>query len=143
MRKLFLTILAGIVALTGCNAQTTKTNEQMVNDKMVNMFELVQKRTPYRTPEGFFEQQERTLKKAIRNQQQVVRPLRRKWWYAAAASALLLIAVYPVIQLVKSSSDQTLTSISDSTPIYSQTSSVSDDWSDFADADIFMDNMNW
>ena len=34
MRKLFLTILAGIVALTGCNAQTTKTNEQMVNDKM-------------------------------------------------------------------------------------------------------------
>ena len=62
---------------------------------------------------------------------------------AVAASALLLIAVYPVIQLVKSSSDQTLTSISDSTPIYSQTSSVSDDWSDFADADIFMDNMNW
>ncbi len=34
MRKLFLTILAGIVALTGCNAQTTKTNEKMVNDKM-------------------------------------------------------------------------------------------------------------
>lgn len=29
MKKLFLTILAGIVALTGCNAQTTKTNEQM------------------------------------------------------------------------------------------------------------------
>ncbi|MBQ7192569.1 MAG: NAD(P)H-dependent oxidoreductase [Paludibacteraceae bacterium] len=34
MRKLFLTILVSIVALTGCNAQTTKTNEQMVNDKM-------------------------------------------------------------------------------------------------------------
>ena len=34
MRKLFLTILAGIVALTGCNAQTTKKNEQMVNEQM-------------------------------------------------------------------------------------------------------------
>ena len=34
MRKLFLTILVSIVVLTGCNAQTTKTNEQMVNDKM-------------------------------------------------------------------------------------------------------------
>ena len=108
-----------------------------------DIFTQVGKRTPFRTPEGFFEQQERTLKKAIRNQQQVVRPLHRKWWYAAAASALLLIAVYPVIQLVKSSSDQTFTSISDSTPIYSQTSSSSDDWSDFADADVFLDNMNW
>ena len=108
-----------------------------------DIFTQVGKRTPFRTPEGFFEQQERTLKKAISNQQLVVRPLRRKWWYAAAASALLFIAVYPVIQLVKSSSDQTLTSVSATTPIYSQTSSVSDDWSDFADADVFLDNMNW
>ena len=108
-----------------------------------DIFTQVGKRTPFRTPEGFFEQQERTLKKAISSQPSVVRPLHRKWWYVAAASALLLIAVYPVIQLVKSSSDQTLTSISDSAPIYSQTSSSSDDWSDFADADVFLDNMNW
>ena len=108
-----------------------------------DIFTQVSKRTPFRTPEGFFEQQERTLKKAISSQPSVVRPLHRKWWYVAAASALLLIAVYPVIQLVKSSSDQTLTSISDSTPIYSQTSSVSDDWSDFAEADLFLENMNW
>ena len=107
-----------------------------------DIFTQVSKRTPFRTPEGFFEQQERTLKKAISNQQPVVRPLYRKWWYAAAASALLLIAVYPVIQLVKSSSDS-LVPASDTTPIYSQTSSVSDDWSDFADADVFLDNMNW
>ena len=107
-----------------------------------DIFTQVGKRTPYRTPEGFFEQQERTLKKAISNQQPVVRPLRRKWWYAAAASALLFIAVYPVMQLVNSSSDS-LVPVSDTTPIYSQTSSISDDWSDFADADIFMDNMNW
>lgn len=107
-----------------------------------DIFTQVGKRTPYRTPEGFFEQQERTLKKAISNQQPVVRPLRRKWWYAIAACALLFIAVYPVMQLVNSSSDS-LVPVSDTTPIYSQTSSVSDDWSDFADADIFMDNMNW
>lgn len=109
----------------------------MVNDKMVNMFELVQKRTPYRMPEGFFEQQEQTLKQAVGSQTSVVTPLRRKWWYVAAATALLLIAVYPVIQLVKSPS------ASDSAPIYSQTSTASDDWSDFAEADVFLDNMNW
>ena len=114
----------------------------MVNEKMVNMFELVQKRTPYRTPEGFFEQQEQTLKKAISSQKSVVTPLRRKWWYAAAASTLLLIAVYPVIQLVHSSSDS-LAPVPDTAPVYSQTSSSSDDWSDFADADVFLDNMNW
>ena len=114
----------------------------MKMNKCENIFTQVGKRTPFRTPEGFFEQQERTLKKAISSQPSVVRPLRHKWWYAAAASALLLIAVYPVIQLVNSSSDS-LVPVSDTTPIYSQTSSVSDDWSDFADADVFLDNMNW
>lgn len=110
-----------------------------------DIFTQVGKRTPYRTPEGFFVKQEKSLKMIVNEVTPAsgIRPLHRKWWYAAAASALLLIAVYPVIQLVKSSSDQTLTSISDSTPIYSQTSSASDDWSDFAEADIFMDNMNW
>ena len=32
MKKIFLTILAGVFALTSCNAQNK--NEQMVNDKM-------------------------------------------------------------------------------------------------------------
>ena len=102
-----------------------------------DIFTQVGKRTPFRTPEGLFEQQEQSLKQAVSRQTSVVRPLRRRWWYAIAACALLLIAVYPVMQLVHSSS------VSDATPIYSQTSSASDDWSDFADADIFMDNMNW
>ena len=102
-----------------------------------DIFTQIGKRTPYRTPEGFFEQQEQTLKKATSSQKSVVRPLRHIWRYAAAASVLLLIAVYPVIQLVKSPS------ATDSAPIYSQTSSASDDWSDFADADVFLDNMNW
>lgn len=105
-----------------------------------DIFTQVGKRTPYRTPEGFFEQQEQTLKKAISNQQPVVRPLHRKWWYAAAASIILIGGIYGVTRLlVYPSASYT----SDSAPIYSQTSPVSDDWSDFADADIFMDNMNW
>lgn len=107
-----------------------------------DIFTQIGKRTPYRTPEGFFEQQEQQLKDKVTMYNVQRKPLRRKWWYAAAASALLLIAVYPVIQLVNSSSDS-LVPVSDTTPIYSQTSSASDDWSDFADADIFMDNMNW
>ena len=102
-----------------------------------DIFTQIGKRTPFRTPEGFFEQQEQTLKKAISSQPSAIRPLHRKWWYAIAACALLLIAVYPVMQLVHSSS------LSDAAPVYSQTSSASDDWSDFADADMFLDNMNW
>lgn len=111
-------------------------------NKYENIFEQVQKMTPYRTPEGFFEQQEQTLKQAVSHQPSAVRPLHRKWWYAIAACAMLLIAVYPVMQLVRSSSD-TLAPVSDTAPVYSQTSSVSDDWSDFAEADVFLDNMNW
>ena len=102
-----------------------------------DIFTQAGKRTPFRTPEGLFEQQEQSLKQAICRQTSVVRPLRRRWWYAIAACALLLIAVYPVMQLVHSSS------VSDAAPVYSQTSSASDDWSDFADADVFLDNMNW
>lgn len=35
MKKIFLTILAGMFALTGCNAETTKkSNNQIANDKM-------------------------------------------------------------------------------------------------------------
>ena len=108
----------------------------MVNDKMVNMFELVQKRTPYRTPEGFFAEQEQTLKKVVSSQKSVVTPLRRKWWYAAAASVILIGGIYGVTHILVSP-------YSDSAPIYSQTSSVSEDWSDFAEADVFLDNMNW
>ena len=104
-----------------------------------DIFTQVGKRTPYSTPEGFFAQQEQTLKMVAREvtPTSVNRPLLSKWWYAIAACALLLIAVYPVAQLIKSPS------ATDNAPIYSQTSSASDDWSDFAEADIFMDNMNW
>ena len=117
----------------------------MVNDKMTNhqspitnVFELIQKRTPYRTPEGFFERQERTLKMIVSEVTPAsdIRPLFRKWWYAAAASIILIGGIYGITRLLVQPS-------ADTTPVYSRTSSASDDWSDFADADVFLDNMNW
>ncbi len=108
-----------------------------------DIFTQVGKRTPYRTPEGFLEQQEQTLKKVIRSQPSVVRPLHRKWWYAAAASLILIGGIYGVSRLLTNPSTGSSLYAQDYAPVYSQTSSASDDWSDFADADIFMDNMNW
>ena len=106
-------------------------------------FSEVGKRTPYRTPEGFFDQQEQTLKKVIRSQPSVVRPLHRKWWYAVAASLILIGGIYGVNRLLMHPSTGSSLYAQDSAPVYSQTSSASDDWSDFAEADLFMDNMNW
>lgn len=99
-------------------------------------FGTVGKRTPFRTPEGFFSEQEQTLKRAVSSQKSVVRPLNRKWFYAVAASLILIGGIYGITRLLVHPSAETM-------PVYSQTSSVSDDWSDFADADVFLDNMNW
>jgi len=101
-----------------------------------DIFTQVGNRTPYRTPEGFFAEQEQALKNAISSQKSVVRPLRRTWYYAVAASLILIGGIYGVSRLL-------VHPAADSVPIYSQTSSASDDWSDFADADVFLDNMNW
>ena len=107
-----------------------------------DIFTQVGKRTPFRTPEGFFAQQEQTLKQAVGSQTSVVRPLHLKWWYAAA-SVILIGGIYGITRLIMLPTADSALYPSDSAPIYSQTSSSSDDWSDFADADIFMDNMNW
>jgi len=108
-----------------------------------DIFTQAGKRTPYRSPEGFFEQQEQTLKKVVRSQKSVIRSLRRKWFYAAAASIILIGGIYGVSRLLMHPSTGSPLYTPDSAPVYSQTSSASDDWSDFADADLFMDNMNW
>ena len=108
-----------------------------------DIFTQVGKQTPFRTPEGFFEQQEQTLKQSICHQPSAIRPLRRRWWYAAAASVILIGGIYGITRLIMLPTADSALYPSDSAPIYSQTSSSSDDWSDFADADLFMDNMNW
>jgi hypothetical protein len=106
-------------------------------------FSEVGKRTPYRSPEGFFAEQEQALKKIVSSQKSVVRPLRRKWFYAAVASIILIGGIYGVSRLLMHPSTGSSLYATDSAPVYSQTSSASDDWSDFAEADMFLDNMNW
>lgn len=108
-----------------------------------DIFTQVGKQTPFRTPERFFVKQEKALKKVVSPQKSIVRPLHRKWWYAAAASVILIGGIYGITRLLVHPSTGSSHYAQDSAPVYSQTSSTSDDWSDFADADVFLDNMNW
>lgn len=100
-------------------------------------FSRVGKQTPYRVPEGYMEQQEQSLLASIQSQPTTRRHLSaRPWIWYAAACAVLLLAIYPAIRLVHRATDIA--------PVYSQTATTTtDDWSDFAEADIFLDNMNW
>ena len=111
-----------------------------------DIFETVGKRTPYKVPDGFFEQSEQQLKTALLTEHrpaspdriQTALPLRRRWYYAIAASIVLVIGIFSVVRVAM----REPTSIADE-PIYAQTYDASDDWSDFADADIFLENMEW
>ena len=114
----------------------------MVNDKMVNIFDQVGKRTPFRTPDSFFEQSEQTLRAKIVNRKSSNRKL--YWYYAMAASIVLVVGIFSVIRLVFPQPTQTPAS---EEPVYAQTEapiySSSSDWFDFAEADLFLDNMDW
>ena len=90
-----------------------------------NIFDQVGKKMPYRVPEGYFEQPKKML-----------RPLRRKWFYAIAAGVALLVGVFALTRLV------VLPASDADTVLYSDEYSA-DEWSDFADADIFLDNLDW
>lgn len=100
-----------------------------------DIFTQVGKRTPYRVPEGYMDLQKERLKEAVSNQPSAVRPLRRAWYYGIAAAVVSLLAVYPVMRLVSPSTDAPAPSIYADSSIYDD----SGDWSDFADADIFLD----
>lgn len=101
----------------------------MVNDKKVNIFEQVQKQMPYRTPEGFFDTEEQKLKHAIR------RRASQRLWLRYAAAVLVLAAIYPLTQLLSSHTNVA--------PVYVQTDNTQGEWTDFAEADIFLENMDW
>ena len=95
-------------------------------------FSQVGKKMPYRTPEGFFDTEEQKLKHAIRR-----RASKRLWLrYAAAAAILLLAAAYPLMHLLNSSH-------ANEVPVYVQTDNTQGEWTDFAEADIFLENMDW
>jgi len=94
-------------------------------------FTKVGKRTPFRTPEDFFEASEHELRSIVHR-----KSLNRKLYYAIAASIVLAIGIFGIIRF----SSQTATQADAS--YYSQTYDNSADWSDFADADIFLDNFD-
>lgn len=93
-------------------------------------FSQVGKRTPYRVPEGFFADNEKEIlsKLALQPAKQYI-PLRRWVGYAAVATVLLVAVVYPLATY----------RWSEEKPVYSS----QEDWSQFADADLFLENMNW
>ena len=108
-----------------------------------NIFDQVGKRTPFRTPDGFFEQSKESI------QQSTVKPIvhrisfRRTRIYEAAASLVLAVGIWSLVRFLPQS---TQTYVAEE-PAYAQTEatiySSSSDWSDFAEADLFLDNMDW
>ena len=113
-------------------------------------FSKVGKRTPYRTPDGYFELSEQLVK--ARSHRPVVHrtALHRtlNWSFAIAAAIALVIGIFGILRTTLPTTVPTdlplySQTISAEEPLYSQTDDASDDWSDFADADIFLDNLDW
>ncbi len=96
-------------------------------------FDIVGKRMPYRTPDRYFEQSGKQLRAAT-GKRHVTNS--RRLWYGIAASIALIAGVYSIINQINSSAI--------TTPIYSPTTTnTTEEWSDFAEADIFLENMDW
>lgn len=92
-------------------------------------FSQVGKHTPYRVPDGFLaENKQRLLTQVAAHPVKRVIPIRRWLGYAAAASIALALILYPIANRTASKGQ-----------IYAP----QEDWTQFADADIFLDNMNW
>ena len=102
----------------------------MVNDKMVNIFERVQKKTPYQVPENYFAHSKSRLRPSSH----------RRWYWGIAASLVLVAGIWSLVRIASPSSPTTDTTVNYS-PVYSAT--PTEDWSDFAEADLFLENMNW
>ena len=113
-------------------------------------FSKVGKRTPYRTPDGYFELSEQLVK--ARSHRPVVHrtALHRtlNWSFAIAAAIALVIGIFGILRTTLPTTvptdlplySQTISAVE---PLYTQSDDASDDWSDFADADIFLDYLNW
>lgn len=93
-------------------------------------FSQIGKRTPYRVPDGFLAENEQQLltQFAERPIKRVI-SIRRWLGYAAVASIALALIVYPIVANRIASKGQ----------IYAP----QEDWTQFAEADLFLDNMNW
>lgn len=85
---------------------------------------------PYRVPEGYFDASEKDLRSIVHR-----KSFNRKWYYGIAASTVLAIGIFSIVRL-------SMPAPATDVPVYSQTYDNSADWSDFADADIFLDNID-
>lgn len=104
-----------------------------MESKKKDYFDLVGKQMPYRTPDNFFEQSGRQLHVALDNHQKTNS---HRWWYGIAAGITLLVGIYSIVNHINHSAAVA--------PLYSQTTNnTAEDWSDFAEADIFLENMDW
>lgn len=90
-----------------------------------NIFEQVQKRTPYQVPENYFAYSKSRLRPTSH----------RRWYWTIAASLVLVAGIWSLIRITSPSSSTT------DTTVYS--SATPDEWQDFAEADLFLENMNW
>ena len=112
-----------------------------------NFFNQVGKKMPYTTPEDFFNRSEKELRAIANHKFETIVPLKgkeiinhklptvnRRWYYAIAASILLAIGIFSIVLLF-------MPAPATDVPVYSQTYDNSADWSDFADADLFLDNI--
>ena len=96
-----------------------------------NFFNQVGKKMPYTTPEDFFNRSEKELRSIVHR-----KSFNRKWYYGIAASIVLAIGIFGIVRFSSPAATRVEASF------YSQTYDNSADWSDFADADIFLDNID-
>lgn len=96
-----------------------------------DIFDQIGKKMPYTTPEDFFNRSEKELRSIVHR-----KSFNRKWYYGIAASIVLAIGIFGIVRFSSPTATQVETSF------YSQTYDNSADWSDFADADIFLDNID-
>lgn len=90
-----------------------------------NIFDQVQKRTPYQVPENYFAHSKSRLRPTSH----------RRWYWTIAASLVLVAGIWSIVRMVSPSTPATDTAVYSTSP--------ADDWSDFAEADLFLENMNW
>ena len=127
-----------------------------------DIFEQVGKRMPYSTPDGFFGQSKerllatvgaqaarrqdddnarepRALTEAAVGRHNIVHRIlaNSKWLYGMAAAVVLAAGIYGVMRLTAPIVQQPVI------PVYCQAGNAAEDWSDFAEADLFLENMNW
>lgn len=98
-------------------------------------FSRVGKAMPYRVSQDRMEHSKALLRDRLHMLER--RALLRRS-YIAVAAVILLAVVYPLVRIVMDKASDS----SQIAPIYSVTSPA-DNWSDFAEADIFLDSMDW